>query len=139
MTQISFSDSEYTGKRKQTRREKFLAEMEQVVPREALLTVIEPKYPKAGNGRRPYALETMLRIHLASRAWAKNTAQTVTLSALSNLWMTRRTLLNTGYVCAVSEKLTGTALQMTPKAPFNALSRATSTSFARGVSADPSN
>jgi len=51
MTQMSFSDSEYTGKRKQTRREKFLAEMEQVVPWEALLTVIEPKYPKAGNGR----------------------------------------------------------------------------------------
>ena len=64
MTQMSFSDSEYTGKRKQTRREKFLAEMAQVVPWEALLALIEPKYPKAGNGRRPYALETMLRIHL---------------------------------------------------------------------------
>ena len=64
MTQLSFSDAEYTGKRKQTRREKFLAEMEQVVPWEALLGLIEPAYPKAGNGRRPYALKTMLRIHL---------------------------------------------------------------------------
>lgn len=36
MTQLSFSDADYTGKRKQTRREKFLAEMEQVVPWEAL-------------------------------------------------------------------------------------------------------
>ncbi len=64
MTQMSFSDAEYAGKRKQTRREKFLAEMEQVVPWKALLAVIEPVYPKAGNGRRPYALKTMLRIHL---------------------------------------------------------------------------
>ena len=38
--------------------------MEQVVPWKALLAVIEPVYPKAGNGRRPYALKTMLRIHL---------------------------------------------------------------------------
>ena len=64
MTQMSFSDAEYAGKRKQTRREKFLAEMEQVVPWDALLALIEPVYPKAGNGRRPYALKTMLRVHL---------------------------------------------------------------------------
>lgn len=32
MSQMSFSDFEYAGKRKQTRRERFLAEMEQVVP-----------------------------------------------------------------------------------------------------------
>lgn len=64
MTQLSFSDAEYAGKRKQTRREKFLAEMESVVPWDALLSLIEPVYPKAGNGRPPYALKTMLRIHL---------------------------------------------------------------------------
>ena len=64
MTQLSFSDAEYAGKRKQTRREKFLGEMEQVVPWEALLAVIEPVYPKAGKGRRPYAIKAMLRIHL---------------------------------------------------------------------------
>ena len=64
MTQMSFSDAEYSGKRKQTRRERFLQEMEQVVPWKALLALIEPAYPKAGNGRRPYPLGTMLRIHL---------------------------------------------------------------------------
>ncbi len=64
MTQLSFSDAEYAGKRKQTRREKFLAEMEQVVPWNALLALIEPVYPKAGKGRRPYPLKTMLRVHL---------------------------------------------------------------------------
>ncbi|MGA9343406.1 MAG: IS5 family transposase [Rhodanobacteraceae bacterium] len=64
MTQMSFSDAEYAGKRKRTRREVFLAEMEQVVPWDALLALIEPVYPKAGKGRRPYPIQTMLRIHL---------------------------------------------------------------------------
>lgn len=60
---MSFSDFEYAGKRKQTRRERFLAEMEQVVPCAGLVALIEPHYPKGG-GRKPYPLETMLRIHL---------------------------------------------------------------------------
>ena len=64
MTQLTFGDLEYSGKRKRTRREIFLAEMEQVVPWESLLALIEPHYPKAGRGRRPYPLTTMLRIHL---------------------------------------------------------------------------
>ncbi|WP_265532370.1 IS5 family transposase [Pseudomonas saponiphila] len=64
MSQMSFSDFEYAGKRKQTRRERFLAEMNQVVPWNGLLALIEPYYPKAGGGRKPYPLETMLRIHL---------------------------------------------------------------------------
>lgn len=64
MKQISFGDVEYAGKRKQTRREIFLAEMEQVVPWKSLLNLIEPLYPVAGRGRHPYPLETMLRIHL---------------------------------------------------------------------------
>ncbi len=64
MSQMSFGDSEYAGKKKRTRREVFLAEMDKVVPWKALLALIEPAYPKAGRGRPPYALETMLRIHL---------------------------------------------------------------------------
>lgn len=63
MSQMSFSDFEYAGKLKHTRRERFLAEMDQVVPWTSLLGLIEPFYPKAG-GRKPYPLETMLRIHL---------------------------------------------------------------------------
>ena len=63
MDQLSFSDAEYSGKRKQTRREKFLAEMEQVVPWGRLERLIEPHYPKAGNGRQPYPLSAMLRIY----------------------------------------------------------------------------
>ena len=64
MTQLSFSDSEYGHKRKRTRRETFLAEMEQVVPWDSLQALIEPHYPKAGKGRHPYPMSTMLRIHL---------------------------------------------------------------------------
>ena len=63
MSQMSFSDAEYAGKRKRTRREIFLAEMEHVVPWDDLLALIEPVYPKAGKGRHPYPIRTMLRIH----------------------------------------------------------------------------
>jgi len=62
MSQMRFSDFEYSGKRKQTRRERFLAEMDQVVPWNGLLKLIEPYYPKAGGGRKPYPLETMLHL-----------------------------------------------------------------------------
>jgi len=48
---------------KTTRRAQFLAEMNKVVPWSRLLALIEPHYPKAGNGRRPKELETMLRIY----------------------------------------------------------------------------
>src|SRR4030095_4901872 len=51
------------NKKKKTRRENFLEEMDQVVPWGALLQVIEPHYPKAGNGRPPLGLEKMLRIY----------------------------------------------------------------------------
>ena len=64
MSQLTFGDAEYAGKRKTTRREVFLEEMDQVVPWKSLLGLIEPFYPLAGRGRQPYALETMLRVHL---------------------------------------------------------------------------
>jgi len=70
MSQISFSDAEQAGKRKKTRREVFLAEMELVVPWKVLLKVIEPHYPVAGRGRRPYPLQAMLRVHLMQNWFA---------------------------------------------------------------------
>jgi transposase, IS5 family len=48
---------------KTTRRAAFLSEMDRVVPWSALCELIEPHYPKAGNGRPPIGLERMLRIH----------------------------------------------------------------------------
>ncbi|MHB1075985.1 IS5 family transposase [Thiobacillus sp.] len=63
MKQLSLAATDFVKKSKQTRREKFLIEMEAVVPWARLLGVIEPVYPKAGNGRRPSELPVMLRIH----------------------------------------------------------------------------
>ena len=69
--QLTFGDAEDLGQRKQTRREVFLGEMEQVVPWKALLLLIEPHYPKLGRpGRQPYALATMLRIHFLQQWYA---------------------------------------------------------------------
>src|ERR1035441_10636656 len=48
---------------KKTRRAAFLEEMEQVVPWSELGLLVEPHYPKAGNGRRPVGVERMLRIY----------------------------------------------------------------------------
>ena len=70
MSQMSFGDAEYAGKRKKTRREVFLEEMEQVVPWKSLLGLIDPVYPIAGRGRHPYPLETMLRVHLMQNWFA---------------------------------------------------------------------
>lgn len=68
--QLSFGDAEGLG-RKRTRREVFLSEMEQVVPWQALLALIEPHYPKSGRpGRQPYPLATMLRIHFLQQWYA---------------------------------------------------------------------
>ena len=51
MTQLTFGDLDYGFKRKQTRREVFLAEMEQVVPWQSLLALIAAVYHKGGKGR----------------------------------------------------------------------------------------
>ena len=48
---------------KKTRRAIFLEEMEQVVPWRELCALIEPHYPKPGNGRPPVGVERMLRIY----------------------------------------------------------------------------
>ena len=61
--QPSFSHAEFATKKKTTRREKFLARMETLVPWTKLLAVIEPFYPKGERGRPPVGLERMLRIY----------------------------------------------------------------------------
>ena len=64
--QLGFGDYEQTTARKRTKRERFLTQMEAVVPWKDLIDLIEPHYPKAGSkgGRPAYPLATMLRIHL---------------------------------------------------------------------------
>jgi IS5 family transposase len=67
MKQISFSQVEYAGKKRTTRREVFLAEMERVMPWSEVLGVIEPHYPKGKRGRPPVGLERMLRVYLVQQ------------------------------------------------------------------------
>jgi len=63
MKTASFASLVYENKKKKTRREQFLEEMDRVIPWEELLQVIMPYYPRAGNGRQPMPLERMLRIY----------------------------------------------------------------------------
>ena len=63
MQQISFSQLEYAGKKRVTSRERFLGEMEQVVPWSVLLDALTPYYPKGRRGRPPLGLERMLRAY----------------------------------------------------------------------------
>jgi len=63
MKQTTLSAGSFDRYSKTTRRSAFLAEMDRVVPWSALCALIEPVYPKAGNGRPPVGLERMLRIY----------------------------------------------------------------------------
>ena len=63
MSQLSFSDVEYWAKRKKTKREIFLAEMDSVVPWESMIKLIEPVYPKSAMGRPAYPLASMIRVY----------------------------------------------------------------------------
>src|ERR1035438_2477305 len=61
--QRTFASMAWNGKGKVTRRERFLAEMDAVIPWARLIALIEPHSPKAGQGRQPLGLEKMLRIY----------------------------------------------------------------------------
>lgn len=62
--QPSLSQAEYGAKKKRSRRDIFLAKMEQMVPWSRLTAVIEPHYPKSGKrGRLPIGIERMLHMY----------------------------------------------------------------------------
>jgi len=61
--QLSFSQEEYARKKKTTRRDKFLAEMNQVVPWAQLVELVRPHYPAGKRGRPPVGIEKMLRVY----------------------------------------------------------------------------
>jgi IS5 family transposase len=63
MKQTTFASAAWDRKGKVTRRERFLSEMDQVIPWSAILSLIEPHYPKAGQGTQPMPMERMLRIY----------------------------------------------------------------------------
>jgi IS5 family transposase len=61
--QRTFASMAWQAKGKVTRRERFLAEMDAVIPWTRLLGLIAAHYPKAGHGRQPLGMEKMLRIY----------------------------------------------------------------------------
>ena len=64
MSQRSFASAEYAMKKKRTRREKFRAEMERVVPWARIIAVIESLYSTSGRvGRQPVGVPRMLRMY----------------------------------------------------------------------------
>ena len=68
--QTTFAHAEFTAKRKTTRREQFLARMEEVIPWERLMAVVAPHYPKGERGRPPMGLERMLRVYFLQQWYA---------------------------------------------------------------------
>ena len=71
--QPAFPGLKHAMKKKLTRHEQFLSEMDKVVPWQRLLGLIAPQYPKAGpkGGRPPMPLETMLRVYPAELVCAE--------------------------------------------------------------------
>ena len=63
MTQLTFAEAEYAHKKHQTRRELFLVKMDRLIPWAKLEKKLARHYPKGENGRPPYPLATMLRVH----------------------------------------------------------------------------
>jgi IS5 family transposase len=63
MTQLTFAEAEYANKKHKTRRELFLEKMDKLIPWAKLEKKIAHYYPKGENGRPPYPLSTMLRVH----------------------------------------------------------------------------
>ena len=61
--QLTFADSEFNNKRRQTRKEKLLGRVDKLILWARLEDVIELHYLKAGNGHRPYPSSSMLRTH----------------------------------------------------------------------------
>ena len=68
--QTTFAHAEFAAKKKITRREKFLARMDEVIPWAKLLAVIEPHYPNGRRGRPPIGLERMLRVYFLQQWYA---------------------------------------------------------------------
>src|SRR5258708_632315 len=70
LSQTSFSQAEFATKKKTTRRERFLGEMERVVPWARLVALVVPHYPSGRRGRPPMDIERMLRLYFLQQWYA---------------------------------------------------------------------
>lgn len=64
MKQQTLSDFEYSNRKKKTKREEFLDIMNEIIPWDEWVALVEPYYPKGKRGRPPVDLETILRMYL---------------------------------------------------------------------------
>ena len=71
MNQMSFSDYEYSNRKKKTRWDEFLGIMEEIIPWDECVKFVEPYYPTRARGPTPKGIEKMLRIP-TSYAFIKN-------------------------------------------------------------------
>ena len=60
MKQETFTDIEYSCRKKKTKREEFLEIMDEIIPWDEWVGVIEPYYPKGKRGRPPMGIEKMM-------------------------------------------------------------------------------
>lgn len=66
MKQETFTDIEYSYRKKKTKREEFLEIMDEIIPWDEWVDVIKPYYPKGKRGRPPMGIEKMLRAKSSS-------------------------------------------------------------------------
>ena len=64
MKQESFSDIEYSCRKKKTKREEFLEVMDEIIPWDEWVGIIKVHYPSGKRGRPPIEVEIMLRMYL---------------------------------------------------------------------------
>jgi transposase, IS5 family len=69
MNQMGFSELEFAAKKKRTRRERFLDQIEAATPWALLVEQIEPFYPKGERGRPPIGIERMLRMYIVQQCF----------------------------------------------------------------------
>lgn len=74
MKQDTFTDIEYSQRKKKTRRENFLEIMDEIIPWDEWVALIAPHYSRSRRGRPPMGIEKMLRMYLL-QVWFRLSAQ----------------------------------------------------------------
>ena len=90
MSQMTFSDYEYSKRKKKTKREEFLDVMEDIIPWDEWVEFVRPYYPKGKRGRPTKGIEKMLRMYLL-QVWFNLSDEgiedaTTTTMRSENLW-----------------------------------------------------
>lgn len=96
MRQYSFEDVTYENRRKKTRKQRLLEEMDEILPWEVFLSTMAPFYPKGTKGRPPVGLETMLRIYFMQH-WFGHSDPSMEDALHDNIPMRRFARIEPGY------------------------------------------